>query len=89
MIRRFSRKIISLLGGDGIGHEFQIVTLVHVLFMLGIGLSSVFVSVFLFKMNGSDYVLTAKYNAFLFLFESFTFLLCLIVYKKFTVIRTM
>lgn len=89
MLKRSFNRLMSALGRDGLSREYQIVTLVHVLLMLGTGLSSVFISVFLFKMNGSDYVLTAKYNAVLFLFESLTFILCLFVYKFLDVVKTM
>ncbi|MFI3226793.1 MAG: MFS transporter [Clostridia bacterium] len=82
-------KFMSASGGLGLSREFKVVTFVHVLLMLGISLSSVFISVFLFKMNGSDYVLTAKYNAYLFFFEGLTFILCLYFYKYLSVVKTM
>lgn len=83
------KKCISLLGGDDLGRHFLILTAVHVLLMLGIGLSSVFTSVFLFKMNNSDYALTAKYTAYMFAFEMITFIICLYFYKYFSIAKTM
>lgn len=88
-MKKLTQKLIATLGGEGLSDDFLRLTAVHVLLMLGTGLSSVFTSVFLFKMNNSDYVLTAKYTAFMFGFEIFGFILCLYAYKYFSVAKTM
>ena len=89
ILKRLYSKSISMLGGDNLSRDFMYTTLVHVLLMLATGLSSVFISVFLFKMNNSDYILTAKYNTYWFFFETITYLICLLFYKSLSLIRTM
>ena len=89
MLKKYSNRFITFLGGDGLNHNFMLTTAVHVLMVLGAGLSSVFVSVFLFKMNNSDYILTAKYNAYMFFFEIITFILCIFFYKITSIINTL
>lgn len=84
-----SKRLLNLAGANELSRDFLYLTLVHVLYMLGLGLSSVFVSVFLFKMNGNDYVLTARYSAYLYLFEAITFTVCIIAYKFTSVINCM
>ena len=89
MLTKYFNRFISFLGGDGLNHNFMLTTSVHVLLVLGTGLSSVFVSVFLFKMNNSDYILTAKYNAFMFFFEILTFISCIFFFKFTSIINTL
>lgn len=88
-LQKFKERALVMIGAEGFSDNLINFTVVQTFFIFATTLSDVFVSVFLYKSNGNDFLLVAKFQFFKYILEATAFTLALYITKWRNVLSSM
>lgn len=83
------RRFLTVLGADAFSDDLIRLSVVQTFFIFATTLSDVFISVFLYKSNGNDFVLVAKFQLIKYILEELAFLAAPHLIKRANVLTCM
>lgn len=88
-LQNLKKRLLIMIGAEGFSDNLINFSVVQTFFIFATTLSDVFVSVFLYKSNGNDFLLVAKFQFFKYIFEATAFTIALLIIKRRNVLSCM